>query len=176
MKHVSDSVNMRRNRLRLSRLTAQTPCAKEGPMNLIYQTFFVTIILFVCLAPLSACKSTITIDPQYSPSSATQVYVHNSTLNVFSTNKNSNPIPVGASSHIVGILSNTPNVNNPGSFDISRNSLPLARVSFEVLRFPAPTDPWMEVYINITEESAGVLGASIPDSISTWINVSIQPL
>jgi hypothetical protein len=111
------------------------------------------------------------------PSSATQVYVKNSSLDVFSSNFDAYPIPVGATSHILGHLSDQPTTNNPNSFEISRQSHSLLRVSYQVLRFPAATDPWQSVIINITEEPTGVLGAAIPDSSSTWIKIlSVQAL
>jgi hypothetical protein len=70
-----------------------------------------------------------------------------------------------------------PTVNNPSTFEISRQSHPLMRVSFQVLRFPAATDAWQNVYISITEDPAGVLGAAIPDSSSTWIKLlTVQAL
>jgi len=111
------------------------------------------------------------------PASWTQVSVKNSSLDVISSNFDAYPIPIGKTSHIVGISSAMPNVNNPNSFVISRQSRPLMRVSFQVLSFPVATNAWQNVNIIITEDPAGILGAAIPDSSSTWIKLlSVQAL
>jgi hypothetical protein len=180
MKHQPDSVNKRRIKFSLARHTAQQSFTINGPFEIRYQTLCVALILLICLIPLSACNSDSILGNDWfhaQPASWTQVSIKNSSLDVLSSNFDAYPIPVGKTSHIVGISSAMPNVNNPNNFEISRQSHPLMRVSFQVLRFPVATDAWQNVNIIITEDPAGVFGAAIPDSSSTWIKLlSVQAL
>ena len=116
------------------------------------------------------------IDWSVPPAGWTQVYIINSTTNKISCDFSSYPIPIGDTSHILGFSSNMPTVNNPLTFNISRNSHNLLSVTFQVIRFPE-VDPnekgydWQSAYIDITENSTGVLDASVPDSSSSWIKI-----